>query len=64
MGSSEIGRWLVGDDVLEFLGIGTTMDFFHCVGIQPVIRDILNNLVKEGVILAATDLSILAEIPS
>ena len=37
------------------------MDFFHCVGIQPVIRDILNNLVKEGVILAATDLSILVE---
>ena len=55
---------MVGDDILEFLGIGTTMDFFHCVGIQPVIRDILNNLVKEGVILVATDLSILAEIPS
>ena len=55
---------MVGDDVLEFLGIGTTMDFFHCVGIQPVIRDTLNNLVREGVILAATGLSILAAITS
>ena len=44
--------------------MGTTNDFFQDFGNLAALMEMLNNLVKEGAMLAATPLNILADIPS
>ncbi len=55
---------MLGLQLFDDLGMGTTKDNFQASGNFPILMERLNNCDTEGGILAVVCLSILAEIPS